>query len=100
MLNNSEQNAQARASRSTWSFLSNFVMKLRFCSSNFQAEHLCNIMSEFDPRSEFLKMRVDPKEKVLSMAAKSNILQEFAVDVPSQSDIVQSFQVRMTYLCF
>ena len=52
-------------------------------------------MSEFDPRSEFLKMRVDPKEKVLSMAAKSNILQEFAVDVPSQSDIVQSFQVRM-----
>jgi len=58
-----------------------------------QAEHLCNIMSEFDPRSEFLKMRVDPKEKVLSMAAKSNILQEFAVDVPSQSDIVQSFQI-------
>ena len=72
-------------------------MKLRLCFSNFQAEHLCNIMSEFDPRSEFLKMRVDPKEKVLSMAAKSNILQEFAVDVPSQSDIVQSFQVRMAY---
>ena len=70
-------------------------MKLGLCLSNFQAEHLCNIMSEFDPRSEFLKMRVDPKEKVLSMAAKSNILQEFAVDVPSQSDIVQSFQVGM-----
>ena len=75
-------------------------MKLWLCSSNLQAEHLCNIMSEFDPRSEFLKMRVDPKEKVLSMAAKSNILQEFAVDVPSQSDIVQSFQVRMIYRLF
>ena len=81
-------------------FFQIFFRKLRLCSSNFQAEHLCNIMSEFDPRSEFLKMRVDPKEKVLSMAAKSNILQEFAVDVPSQSDIVQSFQVRMIYRLF
>lgn len=58
------------------------------------ADHLCNILSEFDTKSDTLEIGVCPEAKTITFSTSSTIVSRYAVKVPFDSDIINNARVE------
>lgn len=57
------------------------------------ADHLCNILSEFDSKSDTLEIGACPEAKTVTFSTSSTIVSKYSVEVPYDSEIINGWRV-------